>query len=515
MPIIIIAAAIAEVGELEDILDQYDHAQTKGEREKIAFRAWELVGDQVKSMVSRAAGGYKLDGDQVESLAWQALFNGLNESGVSRLRRSDGVWEHFISHCRQPGNAIGQRIWSLLSPELRKQLTQSQYLKAITADVLIKELNVLLRRRDLFDPGALSTMVLPQEAQQLLAHGVENLGMTQLSRFNVLALSAAFPQIKVSPKPPRNLMGYISASAIPGMMRQIAEMATGQLPNSHLQSTYNALRPDVEVVKTMQETGTLSEGWESLSTAEQIYRQQKIRLQRQYGTIITWWNERIRELQPQNPYVVKDASSLRSARELFQQHSNRVPANLWKEPNSPYFLPFSTMHPFGIKSIENMLAVESQRQYSPSANPRQEPAAPVVTQPEGEQAQRLLQGGHQSVYRFLVDKLFSQPGFEAEHAVGLFLTQNPKPSKSQVQAFISSLPDDLADDVQSSGWAQVVRQVDRQVIQILQDPLTRRQLTQSLGTTAIARARAIHLAQNEIRMTIFIRTANLIAQMAG
>ena len=143
--LIIIASATTETAELEDILDQYNHAQNQGEREQIAFRAWELVGDQVKNMVSRAAGGYRLDADQVESLAWQALYAGLEGTGVSRLKRSDGTWESFVQHCRQQGNELGQRIWSLLTPELRKQLG-NPYLKATAADILVRELNVIRSR---------------------------------------------------------------------------------------------------------------------------------------------------------------------------------------------------------------------------------------------------------------------------------------------------------------------------------------------------------------------------------
>ena len=270
----------------------------------------------------------------------------------------------------------------------------------------------------------------------------------------------------------------------------------------------------------MQATGTLPEGWERLGLAERIYQQQKNRLQQRYGPSIQWWNDRIQEIQPGNPFVVRDASSWRSARQLFEQNPERVPANMWKATNSAYYIPVLATHPYGVKSIENMLATEQMRRNVPVSSV---PEPTIVTQPaepEGDhEAERLLQGGHGSpAYRCLVDQLFSAPGFEAEHAVGQFLSRNPTPSRPQVEAFIESLPEDLADDVQSGGWVQIVRQVDRQIIQILQDPLTRRQLSMALGTASasvITRARIVRQATDGIRRTVFLRTAGLIKQMAS
>ena len=144
-------------------------------------------------------------------MTWTALpakrsIEALENSGVTRIKRSDGVWETLVQR-HKDGHPVAKRIWDMLTPQLRKAL-ESPYLKSTTADWLVREINVLLRRRDFFSPAAWVGVSLPGDARILLNKGLANLSGTELSRFNALAFSAACPEITVpSQPPPRSILG--------------------------------------------------------------------------------------------------------------------------------------------------------------------------------------------------------------------------------------------------------------------------------------------------------------------
>ena len=60
-------------------------------------------------------------------------------------------------------------------------------------------------------------------------------------------------------------------------------------------------------------------------------------------------------------------------------------------------------------------------------------------------------------YRWFIDRFFSTPGFEVEKAVGVFLTSVPTPSNQQIQTFLESLPEDLAEQVESVGFRKTAQ----------------------------------------------------------
>src|SRR5208283_2452378 len=105
---LVIYSAQAGNQELERLLDAYDRAKGDREREQVAEQVYPLLQGTLNGMIQGASQG-RLDAEQLESLSWEALFRGLNESGVTRLKRSDGVWETFVEQCRQPGNPLGAR----------------------------------------------------------------------------------------------------------------------------------------------------------------------------------------------------------------------------------------------------------------------------------------------------------------------------------------------------------------------------------------------------------------------
>ena len=82
----------------------------------------------------------------------KAIVEALENSGVTRIKRSDGVWETLIQRNKDT-HTVATRIFGLLLPATRKAL-ESPYLKATTADQLVRELNGMLRRRDFFSAAA-------------------------------------------------------------------------------------------------------------------------------------------------------------------------------------------------------------------------------------------------------------------------------------------------------------------------------------------------------------------------
>jgi hypothetical protein len=426
----------------------------------------------------------------------------LSDAGIPRIKRADGVWENFIEMVGR-GHPVAKRIWNLLAPPVRQELERNpHYLKAPAADALVRNLNILLRRRDFFDPMAWQGVSIPDEARTLMAQGVSNLPTSELVRLNSLLLTAAFPEIRTPEKPNRNLLGYASA-VIKRLLPQIWEMASGRSVDRHAVQVSNELRPDLEAVRNQEASGTIPENWEDKSTAERIYLHQKQRLATRYGPALTWWNEQIRALG--GNYTVRDANSLRGAKELFEQHPDKVPGTLWKNPDSPYYLPQSAVKLFGIVSIQRMLN-------SPGAKPRRivpfdeyRAQTPAQSPPAGEMdVMRLLAGGHQSrTYRYVLDRLYHAQSIE--HRVGTFLASLPtsNPTADQVDQFLATLPQEFAEDLDTAGgWELMVRHVDQAVVEALKSPAMRTEVMMALRM----QPQTLSSAVGAIRSRAFVRS---------
>ena len=224
---IIIAADDIEV-DIEELAEKYDRAQNPGEREQIAEDTYSLIGGRIKSMIKRVGRG--LGEDDLSGFAHEAIIESLENSGVTKLKRSDGVWETLVQRYKDR-HPVAKRIFGMLLPDTRKAL-ESPYLKATTADQLVRELNAMLRRRDFFSAAAWVGVSLPGEAKVLLNKGVANLSATELSRFNALALGAACPEITIPKEsPPRSILGYVSKFWLPAAKSRIAELG-GAPPTS-------------------------------------------------------------------------------------------------------------------------------------------------------------------------------------------------------------------------------------------------------------------------------------------
>lgn len=101
--------------------------------------------------------------------------------------------------------APGKRLWGEIDPELRAQITKLEEPKPNepgvrqqfqeTVNKFQASLNGLIRRPDLFDPLAWSTVTLNREARELQAKGLKNLTEDERQRFNRLAIENAYPDL--------------------------------------------------------------------------------------------------------------------------------------------------------------------------------------------------------------------------------------------------------------------------------------------------------------------------------
>ena len=223
----------------------------------------------------------------------------------------------------------------------------------------------------------------------------------------------------------------------------------------------------------------------------------------------------MKELLPQSNFTVRDAASLRQAKEYLEQSKDRVPERLWNSKEAPYYLPASAVQPYGLKSIERLLSTEG---FGQRALPAQNvPARTMSTQPATQptfndaKAMQLLSGGHQSpAFRWLIDRMFSSPGFESERVVGVFLTSTPTPNNQQVLQFLESLPEGIAEEIESMGFRNLARQIDERILDEIKKPEIRQELQSALG-----QSKSISAALLDVRRNIFLRTSALILARAG
>ena len=470
--IIIIAADDIDT-DLEELAEKYDRAKNAGELEQIAEDTLALIGGRIKSMIKNVGRG--LGEDDLDGFSHEAVIEALENSGMTRIKRGDGIWETLIQRSKD-GHPVAKRIFGLLLPDTRKAL-ESPYLKATTADLLVRELNGMLRRRDFFSAAAWVGISLPGEAKVLLNKGVANLSKTELSRFNALAFAAACPEITVpSQPPPRSILGYISKFWLPGAKSRIAELGGAPPASEYLLEATNALKPIIEELRRMEIAGTMLPELAHLRPAERVYSLYRQHQQQRFGPIIQWWNDRIRELQPEHPFLVNSPAALRDARNLFSQNWDKVNEQLWKEKSSPNFLPVSALQPFGYQIIERVL--DSSKG---SAGPiRAETTSPAPSSSDHNKAAKWLRDGRQSeAYRWLVQQLFNPN--EVEFVVGNFLANHPSPNRQAIDQFLNELPEEMASDIEEYGWGSLTLKIDRAVLNAVQDSQMQAEMERTLG----------------------------------
>jgi hypothetical protein len=466
---IIIAAEDTEQ-DLEDFAKKYDQANNPGEREGIAEETYGLIGDKIKGMIKRVGRG--LGSDDLDGFAREAVTDALENSGVTKIKRSDGVWETLIQR-EKDRHPVAKRIWGML------------------------------RRRDFFNAAAWVGVSLPGEARVMLDKGVAKLSGTELSRFNALALSAACPEITIpNEPPPRSIMGYVSKFWLPSAKSRIAELGGAPPMQEYLIEAKNALKPVMEQLRQMEVAGTMPPELAGLGPAQRIYTLFRQIQQKRFGPTIQWFNERIRELQPQHPFVVDSPPSLREAKELLRLNPGTVKERLWKEKGAPYFLPASVFEPFGLSIIQRVLDSSNG---GAIGRVQRENTSPSAQSSGDMQAAKWLRDGHQSrTFQWLVGRLFEQ--HEIEYLVGMFLAQHVKPSRQDIDRFTENLPDDMADDVDSCGWNNLVLSVDQAVLNAIRDPEIQAEITQAFK----ANPATVMAMVDCVRRAVFCRKSDFI-----
>ena len=315
------------------------------------------------------------------------------------------------------------------------------------------------------------------EAKILLDKGVENLSSTELTRFNALALSAACPEITVpSQPPPRSILGYITKFWLPNAKSRIAELGGAPSTQEYLLEAKNALKPIIEQLRQMEIAGTMPPELDHLRPAERVYSLYRQNQQQRYGPIIKWWNDRIRELQPQKPFALNSPASLRDAKTLLRQNPTKVEERLWKGKGSPYFLPVSALETLGLQIIQRVLDSSG----GSVGRTHAVTTSPTAPSPDQNKAAKWFRDGRQSeAYRWLVQRLFGAN--EVEFEVGNFLANNLAPNRQAIDQFLNELPEEMASDIEEYGWANLTLKIDRAVLNAVQRPANASRNGASIG----------------------------------
>ena len=445
-PVVIITAAQGTDAEVDQELGHLADQYQAGDTERASVLAYSLVGDRVKKMLQVAARGWKISEEDLSALAKQAIEISLQNSGVTKLKWTDGVWENFIERCRSGQHPVARMIWKMLPDKLRLELESTKWLKAFpTGNELLKSLNEILKRKDFYDPALFAGVPIPGEAKTLMDKG-QNLTFSERTRLNALLLSAGCPEVRAQEKAPaKSPLGYFSRYVLPEMRsKTIPEVAGGKVVAPHLLEALSALKPIWEELRRMEEMGTMPSDLARLPLAERLAEFQRQKFQAMYGADRRTW--------PKSAQV------------------------------------------FGPKVVQRLLEMgmfpeESRHQRPATARP----SSPSYSGGDESHAMFLLSGGHQSrVYRVLLDRLYSPD--QVEHRVGVFLaTHTTDPTPKEIQTFLTTLDEASLDDIQSLGWRNVVTQVDEAVLEAVRSMSDAElaQLTQMEPQTAVMAIRAV------------------------
>ena len=492
-----VLAALIQDEQLDALLQTFDKAGAQ-DRENISRQIFDRCRDKVQTLIQNSVKGWPLHQADLESLSREAVMETLH-ARTPRLKRSDcDDWEGFVARLRST-YPPGRFIWSKLTGKLRHELESSQYLKAMpTINNLVRELNEIVRK-PMFEPNAWAGVSLNDTSRALLAD--KNPSPSVLASTNIQFLCSAFPMIRPHEPKQSSFWGYLTKAAIPAATARAAEAGGAPFMSDHILESRNQLRGVVNELMTMASEGRLPNDLARLSLPERIHRRQLQRLQERYGPRIAWLDQQVASLS-QHPFRVNNPGSLRDAKELLTRA--KISESLWKYPNSQFYVPVSGLpsEAVGVQVIRKLIEMgafgaQAQRQ-------RTTPLAPTAPMsPSDTQAMALLHGGHAApAFRWIVQHKF-QPG--TEQRAGLFLADNPQPSRQQVEQFVSTLSDAEVDDIESAGgWDKFVyHEVDRKVLDAIRDPQIEAELVRALKAVPANVNRMV----DAIHRTVFIRTA--------
>jgi hypothetical protein len=485
-----------EEQQLNVLLEKYDGAADGERKERIAEEIFQLTAPAIRGIIAARAKG-RLGADPIESLAWQATYEGLAGHSRTRFRLTDAEGNDWTGALRWvqamagTGQPEGRSLWYALPEEVRDRIAGTQgHLDVRVQHQALGAINDALMRPDLFPPQAYRTLGPRPDAAELLAKEPTDWDRSERTYLNALVVQSLLPQLRPPQRRPLNFIGHVARVVAPKLVPVAVAEEQGWQQDRDAVTALGQLRPDIEREAEMERSGQLPDGWQSLPKAERVRRLQLERIRRDYGDRLRWWEDTTRRLG--RPLRISGGQGWSAAKELFRRHD--VDPQLYLYGWSPYFLPRRVAHPYGAERIERALALVEGRRPAPLS----ESVSVVAATPTAGR------GLDRDVYRHAVLRLYSGPGRAAEKAVGLFLAGTVRPGLEGVQRWLSTLPEDVATDIRDMGFQQVARLVDEGVRgYISEEPGALRELEEAVG----AEAGAVKDAVASVRSIILLRLA--------
>jgi len=489
-----------------ELVRRWDNAKTKEEREHWLEVIYKVLGSGIEDAVRSRSRG-RLTRDQIEALAWRALQQSLGEFGRSRYKLTDVVgndWTEPLKELSQQARShpFAATIWHAIPQAIRSQIEAgAAHLHRNTQQQAITAINQALSKPELASLAAEVVQSEP-EGQQLLAKPIAEMNRAERSFLCATALHQILPELRKPEPPPISLYGHVLGFSLKQLVPEAVAEERGELYDAGTTTALSRLMPDIQEELQMSQTGTLPEGWEALSRPERIRRLQLQRIRREYGDRLAWWADTARKLG--RNLSITGADSWSEAKKLFIEHG--IDPQLWAYKHSPYYLPRSVAHPYGVTAIQRALDLLERRPRMPS-----QPTAPVAAPAAGAATQ---DSRDPDLYRAIVYHIYASPRHEAERAVGELLSRDPRPSQSTVEAWISQLPTDIASDVRDFGFLNLAREIDAKVREFITEPGALRHLERMIGqpvgredVVAVRRSIFLRRALGYVKPTRQVRTA--------
>lgn len=473
---------------LDDLLARYDHAQTPDAREQVAGEIEGLVvGPQVQGILAHQLSGL-VDPNDLPALTTELIRKALDESGTTRLRRGQDISvDHLVERLRRGGDEASRRLVAIFPEEVRTLLTEN-YLRSSDQQAIVDYLNdVVLRMPDLASR-------LGQPPQEISP------SMQRRTADNAALLARLFGDaISSVPKPSRDLVGFIASYLVPEAKRKLLREKSPNITDA-MRANWRQLQPVVEALRG--ELGRQPE-------PEEVHAELRRRNAEQYGDAIRWFEQKIQEVQPNNPFRLKDPASLAFAKTLLKEHG--YSEDFWAQ-GGKYYVPKTALKGMSLATVKTLMSTPGLGAPSAPSAEHLLPTAPAAEQAETPDWSPLMTGGQDRLQSAIINQLFGEPQYEAEYAVAHYLVQRPDPAPAEVERFLEGLSENVADDIRQIGWDAMVREVDDRIRAFLRDPGAVQEIATELGMSSGVAQRTA----DAIRRTIFARcTRSLSRECAG
>ena len=141
---------------------------------------------------------------------------------IGDLRDAGSLLETLRAEGPSATPSPSRRIWGMLDAEARGLLLQGSASEEERTRILVKALNALLPRRDLYEAEDFGAVALGREAQDLLASGTNQLSESRVRRLNRLLLADAYPQ-HIAKGPSRDIKSIAAALGLSPESTTLAE----------------------------------------------------------------------------------------------------------------------------------------------------------------------------------------------------------------------------------------------------------------------------------------------------